>query len=164
VAAGTRAAGSVPTIMDLKTRRAGPRKAIRTGLAVCDSRIHNLLNENRFDINLDGSNTPHRVDKKNKCVWMYEGTAEEMIIPLSYEHDALYSSCVQTHCRWKIGHWVRANTTFVSRSVKCWKYSAKNAKWRSSTSATHQRQQKSSSDKRQHQRARNDTNARQSTS
>ena len=76
--------------MDLKTRRAEPRKAIRTGLAVCDSRIHNLLNENRFDINLDGSNTPHRVDKKNKCVWMYEGTAEEMIIPLSYEHDALY--------------------------------------------------------------------------
>jgi hypothetical protein len=51
------AAGSVPTTMDLKTRRAGPRKAIRTGLAVCDSRIHNLLNENRFDINLDGSNT-----------------------------------------------------------------------------------------------------------
>jgi hypothetical protein len=84
------AAGSVPTITDLKTRRAGPRKAIRTGLAVFDSRIHNLLNENRFDINLDGSNTPHRVDKKNKCVWMYEGTAEEMIIPLSYERDALY--------------------------------------------------------------------------
>ena len=29
------AAGSVPTTMDLKTRRAGPRKAIRTGLAAC---------------------------------------------------------------------------------------------------------------------------------
>ena len=49
-----------------------------------------MLNENRFDINLDGSNTPHRVDKKNKCVWMYEGTRDQIIIPLDYNHDALY--------------------------------------------------------------------------
>ena len=84
------AAGSVPTILDIDTRMAGPRKAIRTGLAVCDSRIHNLLNENRFDINLDGSNTPHRVDKKNRCVWMYEGTRDQIIIPLEYNHDALF--------------------------------------------------------------------------
>ena len=65
------AAGSVPTLTDLKTREAGPRKAIRTGLAVCDDAIHDLVNENRFDINLDGTPTPHRVDKKNRCIWMY---------------------------------------------------------------------------------------------
>ena len=84
------AVGSVPTIIDIKTREAGARKAIRTGLAVCDTRIHDLINENRFDINLDGSNTPHRVDKKNKCVWMYEDTDKQFIIPLDYDHDALY--------------------------------------------------------------------------
>jgi hypothetical protein len=84
------AAGSVPTILDIETRMAGPRKAIRTGLAVCDSRIHNLLNENRFDINLDESNTPHRVDKKNRCVWMYEGTRDQIIIPLEYNYDAMF--------------------------------------------------------------------------
>ena len=55
------AAGSVPTLTDLVTREAGPRKAIRTGLAVCDDAIHDLVNENRFDINLDGTPTPHRV-------------------------------------------------------------------------------------------------------
>ena len=84
------AAGSVPTITDITTRTAGPRKAIQTGLAVYDPRIHDLVNENRFDINLDGSNTPHRVDKKNRCVWMYEGTDRQFITPLEYEHDALY--------------------------------------------------------------------------
>ena len=84
------AAGSVPTIIDITTRTAGPRQAIQTGLAVCDPRIHDLVNENRFDINLDGSNTPHRVDKKNRCVWMYEGTDQQFITPLEYDHDALF--------------------------------------------------------------------------
>jgi len=84
------AAGSVPTISNIATRTAGPRQAIQTGLAVCDPRIHDLVNENRFDINLDGSNTPHRVDKKNRCVWMYEGTDRQFITPLEYDRDALY--------------------------------------------------------------------------
>ena len=84
------AVGSVPTIINETTREAGPRQAIQTGLAVCDPRIHDLINENRFDIDLDGSNTQHRVDKKNKCVWMYEGTHRQFITPLEYDHDALY--------------------------------------------------------------------------
>jgi hypothetical protein len=84
------AAGSVPTPADLETRKPGPRKAIRTGLAVCDSAIHDLSNENRFDINLDSTPTPHRVDKKNRCIWMYEGTQEQLIVPLEYDRDALY--------------------------------------------------------------------------
>ena len=84
------AAGSVPTIIDITSHQAGPRRAIRTGLAVCDGNIHNLINENRFDINLDGTDTPHRVDKKNRCIWMYEGTEQQFIIPLSYDHDAMY--------------------------------------------------------------------------
>jgi hypothetical protein len=48
-------------------------------LAVCDDAIHDLVNENRFDINLDGTPTPHRVDKKNRCIWMYEGTQEQFM-------------------------------------------------------------------------------------
>jgi hypothetical protein len=48
------------------------------------------VNENRFDINLDGTSTPHRVDKKNRCIWMYEGTDEQFLVPLDYERDALY--------------------------------------------------------------------------
>jgi hypothetical protein len=48
-----------------------------------------LVNENRFDINLDGMPTPHRVDKKNRCIWMYEGTQEQFIVPLEYDRDAL---------------------------------------------------------------------------
>jgi hypothetical protein len=84
------AAGSVATIKDLQTRAPGPRRAIRTGLAVCDDAIHGLVNENRFDINLDGTSTPHRVDKKNRCIWMYEGTDEQFLVPLDYERDALY--------------------------------------------------------------------------
>ena len=46
------AVGSVPTIIDITTRAVGPRQAIQTGLAVCDPAIHNLVNENRFDIKL----------------------------------------------------------------------------------------------------------------
>ena len=84
------AAGSVPTLTDLVTREAGPRKAIRTGLVVCDDAIHDLVNENRFDINLDGTPTPHRVDKKNRCIWMYEGTQEQFIVPLECDRDDLY--------------------------------------------------------------------------
>jgi hypothetical protein len=84
------AAGSVPTILNLETRKPGPRKAMRTGLAICDDAIHDLVNENRFDINLDDTPTPHRVDKKNRCIWMYEGTPSQFIVPLDYNRDALY--------------------------------------------------------------------------
>jgi hypothetical protein len=48
------------------------------------------VNENRFDINLDGTSTPHRVDKKQRCISMYEGTCDEFIIPLEYERDAMF--------------------------------------------------------------------------
>jgi hypothetical protein len=84
------AAGSVPTLLSLDTCECGPRRAIRTGLAICDEAIHDLVNENRFDINMDGTPTPHRVDKKNRCIWMYEGTVDQFIVPFDYNRDALY--------------------------------------------------------------------------
>jgi hypothetical protein len=108
---------------------------------------------------------------------MYEGTAEEMIIPLSYERDALYIDYRPPTAEEQV-QFVRANPL----PMEDWSLGESQHHlrepirevlevqrqecevWRSSTSATHQRRQKSSSGKRQHQPARSETNAHQSTS
>ena len=84
------AVGSFPRIDNVVDRRILPRQAFQLGLSILDDRYHELINENRFDIETDGTNTPHRVDKKNKCIWMYENTEQQCIIPVTWERDAVY--------------------------------------------------------------------------
>ena len=84
------AVGSFPRIDNVVDRRSLPRQAFQLGLSILDDRYHELINENRFDIETDGTNTPHRVDKKNKCIWMYENTEQQCIIPVTWERDAIY--------------------------------------------------------------------------
>jgi len=84
------AVGSFPRIDNVVDRRMLPRQAFQLGLSILDDRYHELINENRFDIETDGTNTPHRVDKKNKCIWMYENTEQQCIVPFTWEKDAIY--------------------------------------------------------------------------
>ena len=84
------AVGSFPRIDNVIDRRSLPRQAFQLGLSILDDRYHELINENRFDIETDGTNTPHRVDKKNKCIWMYENTEQQCIVPVTWERNAIY--------------------------------------------------------------------------
>jgi hypothetical protein len=85
------AVGSLPTIDNVNDRRVQHRRAFQLGLSILDSTYHELINENRFDIEADGNPSPHRVDKKNMCIFMYEhDETRRCIVPLTWQRDAIY--------------------------------------------------------------------------
>ena len=85
------AVGSLPTIDNVNDRRVQHRRAFQLGLSILDSTYHELINENRFDIEADGNPSPHRVDKKNMCIFMYEhDQTRRCIVPLTWQRDAIY--------------------------------------------------------------------------
>jgi hypothetical protein len=81
---------SVPTTSDPIIRRPEQRKIVELSLGICDDRHNDLVNENRFTSNLDGTRTPHHVDKENKCIWFYKGLENQFIVPLEWDSDQMH--------------------------------------------------------------------------
>jgi hypothetical protein len=81
---------SVPTISDPVIRRPEQRKVVELSLGICDDRYNDLANENRFTFNLDGTRTPHHVDKENKCIWFYKGLENQFIVPIEWDSDQMH--------------------------------------------------------------------------
>ena len=81
---------SMPTISDPINRQAEGRKVVELSLGICDERYNDLVNENRFTFNLDGSRTPHHVDKENKCIWFYKGLPNQFIVPIEWDCDQMH--------------------------------------------------------------------------
>jgi hypothetical protein len=63
---------------------------LELSLGICDERYNDLLNENRFIFNLDGTRTPHHVDKENRCIWFYKGLPNQFIVPIEWESDQMH--------------------------------------------------------------------------
>ena len=81
---------SVPTISDPIIRQPEKRHIVELSLGVCDERYNDLINENRLTFNLDGTRTPHRVDKDNKCIWFYKGLPNQFIVPIEWDSDQMH--------------------------------------------------------------------------
>ena len=80
----------MPTISDPINRQPEGRKVVELSLGICDGRYNDLVNENRFTFNLDGSRTPHHVDKENKCIWFYKGLPNQFIVPIEWDSDQMH--------------------------------------------------------------------------